>query len=161
MGYNSNYNYNKTIRTEDGETTISSTTVTGSQGYQERQSMFDGQESDLRISMRRFSIGRIASRTALICGFIAIFFAIAPLMFKWLVCIFWLLYPFALLSIVASVVAFFNRRVWSPVFAIILSLGSVIVAWACSGIYVLAAASSVNSLTGLAKTFIDALKWPF
>lgn len=113
----------------------------------------------------RFSLfskyGKFMGVISLITGFLAILFSIAPYFIVWSAFVFWLLYPFTVLSILSAILAYIGHQIWRPTLGIILSLCSVIVALLSGHVYVLGMAGSVNEMTSTAKIFIDALKWPF
>lgn len=107
------------------------------------------------------SLGKSAGRVSLACGGAAMFFALMPLVCGWFVALFWLLYLFGFVSLVTAVVAFARGRVAAPLSGLAMSVAAVVTAYMCAHAYAVAAAGSVNRLTGLARTFIDALEWPF
>lgn len=118
------------------------------------------EKKNLRFSL--FSkYGKFLGAISIIAGFLALLFSIAPYFIIGSAFIFWLLYPFSALSIISSVLACMAHQIWQPTLGIILSISSVIIGLLSGEIYVLGMAGSVNEMTETAKTFIDALKWPF
>lgn len=107
------------------------------------------------------SPGKVISIVTLTFGVLAVIFAILPLLSGIFVAVFWLLYIFAFISVLSGVVAMFKHRVLAGLAGILLSFGAVIAAGCSMTQYALAAAGSVNAFGRIAKTFIDALQWPF
>lgn len=104
---------------------------------------------------------RMASIISLVAGCLALLFAISPFAIGWFAAIFWILYPCAALSLVTAIPAFFSKGKWRPVVGLCLSVSAIVIAIMSGREYALALAGSVNGLTDIAKTFIDALYWPF
>lgn len=105
--------------------------------------------------------GKFMGVISIMAGLLAVLFSIAPYFSVWSAFVFWLLYPFSAVSILASLLAYIGRQVWRPTLGIVFSLSAVAVGMLSGEIYVLGMAGSVNEMTSTAKIFVDALKWPF
>lgn len=118
----------------------------------------------LKKKNARFSLfskyGKFMGIVSLTAGFLALLFSIAPYFIVWSVFFFWLIYPFAAISIISSILAYKCHQIWRPTSGILFSLCSVFVVLFSGNIYVLGMAGGVNEITSTVKTFIDALKWP-
>lgn len=116
-----------------------------------------------RIEIPRlfFSPGAVLAVGCLIAGCLALLFSLAPLAIGWFAAIFWLIYPLSALALVLAIPAYFFHKIWMPTIGLALSLASIMIAIFLGSYYVLAMAGSVNGVARIAKTFIDALVWPF
>ncbi|MDE6538398.1 MAG: hypothetical protein K2M13_10265 [Muribaculaceae bacterium] len=117
--------------------------------------------AQIEIPRLFFSPGAVLALGSLIAGCLALLFSLAPLAIGWFAAIFWLIYPLSALSLVLAIRAYFFHKIWMPTIGLALSLASIMIAIFLGSYYVLAMAGSVNGLTRIAKTFIDALVWPF
>ena len=105
--------------------------------------------------------GRIMATASLAAGTIALLFSLAPFAIGWFAAIFWMLYPFCAICLVCAIPAYISRKIWMPTVGLMLALLSIVIAAFSGGFYVMAMAGSVNGLTHIAKSFVDALVWPF
>ena len=105
--------------------------------------------------------GKIMAIASLVAGCAALVFALAPFAVGWFAAIFWMLYPFCAICLVCAIPAYISRKIWMPTVGLMLALLSIVIAAFSGGFYVMAMAGSVNGLTHIAKSFVDALVWPF
>lgn len=114
-----------------------------------------------RMPLNKGKMGSISSVVSIVAGCLTIAFASAPLLWNWFVVLAWLIVPLGAISLIAAAVCFFCKKKALALCGIALSILGVIIAICNARTYALASANSVNDITSLAKTFIDALANPF